>query len=741
MKKILLFTLMVVMATLMAYSQQKGVLWSEDFEGDWSVNWHVDAGTWEVGTPTSGPGKAFAGSKCAATVLAGNYPPNAKTRLIRHTSFTIPSADQNPRLRFWHWYSIYGGDEAVVQIRVGTGDWQTISEIYDESGSGVWTCPTIDLKAYGGSTVQLALYFTSNEDGGYGSGWYVDDIRIITGPLVFNNPETWESGLGDWYVDKGTWEIGAPTSGPGSAYNGTKCAATVLGGNYDAKVSSRLISPSFTVPAADQNPRLRFWHWYSIYSGDEAVVQIRVGTGDWQTISEIYDESGSGVWTCPTIDLKAYGGSTVQLALYFTSNEDGGYGSGWYVDDIRIITGPLVFNNPETWESGLGDWYVDKGTWEIGAPTSGPGSAYNGTKCAATVLGGNYDAKVSSRLISPSFTVPAADQNPRLRFWHWYSIYGGDEAVVQIRVGTGDWQTISEIYDESGSGVWTCPTIDLKAYGGSTVQLALYFTSNEDGGYGSGWYVDDIRIITGPLVFNNPETWESGLGDWYVDKGTWEIGAPTSGPGSAYNGTKCAATVLGGNYDAKVSSRLISPSFTVPATDQNPRLRFWHWYSIYSGDEAIVQIKVGTDDWKTILGPFTNTSGGIWSPTYFDLSSYANKKAQLAFYFTSNEDGGYGSGWYIDDINFENITWVKENEIQKINIYPNPFSEKATIEFDDTDLSNYRLSVYNISGTKVLEMKDIRSDKVELEKGNLAAGIYIIELKGAKVYRDKIIIR
>ena len=76
-----------------------------------------------------------------------------------------------------------------------------------------------------------------------------------------------------------------------------------------------------------------------------------------------------------------------------------------------------------------------------------------------------------------------------------------------------------------------------------------------------------------------------------------------------------------------------------------------------------------------------------------------------------------------------------------MNIYPNPFSEKATIDFDDTDLSGYRLSVYNISGIKVLEMKDIRSDKIEMEKGDFPAGIYIIELKGAKVYRNKIIIK
>ena len=121
MKKILLFTLIVVVSTFIAYTQQKAVLWAEDFEGDWTVNWHVDAGTWEVGTPTSGPNSAHGGTKCAATVLAGNYSEPVNSRLIRHTSFLVPSASENPRLRFWYWFSFAAADYGEVQIKVEIG--------------------------------------------------------------------------------------------------------------------------------------------------------------------------------------------------------------------------------------------------------------------------------------------------------------------------------------------------------------------------------------------------------------------------------------------------------------------------------------------------------------------------------------------------------------------------------------------------------------------------------------------
>lgn len=66
----------------------------------------------------------------------------------------------------------------------------------------------------------------------------------------------------NWYVDHGVWEVGVPTSGPGSAFSGQNCAGTVLGGNYTPNASTRLIRMPFTVPAASENPRLRFYNWF-----------------------------------------------------------------------------------------------------------------------------------------------------------------------------------------------------------------------------------------------------------------------------------------------------------------------------------------------------------------------------------------------------------------------------------------------------------------------------------------------
>jgi len=76
-----------------------------------------------------------------------------------------------------------------------------------------------------------------------------------------------------------------------------------------------------------------------------------------------------------------------------------------------------------------------------------------------------------------------------------------------------------------------------------------------------------------------------------------------------------------------------------------------------------------------------------------------------------------------------------------LNIFPNPFSNKTTIDFTNPNYSTYKLSIFNLSGNKVFEKYNIKSDKIEFERGYLPEGIYLIELKGEKVFRGKMVVR
>jgi type IX secretion system substrate protein/beta-propeller repeat-containing protein len=75
----------------------------------------------------------------------------------------------------------------------------------------------------------------------------------------------------------------------------------------------------------------------------------------------------------------------------------------------------------------------------------------------------------------------------------------------------------------------------------------------------------------------------------------------------------------------------------------------------------------------------------------------------------------------------------------EISICPNPFSSTTTIEFNNPNHSNYKLSVFDISGSKVFEQDKITTDKIVFEKGNLEPGIYILEIKGERVFRGKMV--
>ena len=82
------------------------------------------------------------------------------------------------------------------------------------TSSSTWTNYYIPISNFAEHTVQLAFYFKSIYTGSFGSassGWYIDDVSLVTGPLVFNNPEDFESGMGitgnnydnvqDWVID------------------------------------------------------------------------------------------------------------------------------------------------------------------------------------------------------------------------------------------------------------------------------------------------------------------------------------------------------------------------------------------------------------------------------------------------------------------------------------------------------------------------------------------------------------
>ena len=325
----------------------------------------------------------------------------------------------------------------------------------------------------------------------------------------------------------------------------------------------------------------------------------------------------------------------------------------------------------DNFETNAGVRWTTNNVWQIGMPTFGPAGTHTGYNCVTTGLKTSAPAFVDARLICTNYNgtswllVPAANQFPRLRFWQWYDfVNSGGYVEIRQQSGNTNWQTLSITNQSIGknppsysSGVWSRPSIDLSAFAGQNVQIAFHFTDGGSG-YGNdpGWYIDDVVVATGRPAFinNNPESFEAGLGDWAVDTGTWEVGKPTSGSNAAHGGTNCAGTVLAGNYGWNMDTRLISPPFFVPTTN-NPHLRFWQWYNFVNAG-GFVEIKTNNGSWQSISQTNKSFAGAVvasagWTNANVDLGNYAGQTVQVAFHFQSGGSGwGNAPGWYVDDV-------------------------------------------------------------------------------------------
>jgi RHS repeat-associated protein len=460
--------------------------------------------------------------------------------------------------------------------------------------------------------------------------------------------------IGRWQLTGGVWAVG-----PLPGCTGAAGAATGLAGSYSANSDSRFISPLFEVPALSQFPHLRFDHRCDFGSGDAGTVEIREGaTGVWQLAATFTGRFPE--WMEKSLDLSAFAGRRIQVAFRIQTNADASRGAGWWLDNVRLATGEIdewLANTPDDFAMAdfWRNWTVVGAAWECGLPTAGPATAFEGTTCAATNLGGNYAANSNSRLVSPFFRMPAAELNPRLRFWHWFQFGSGDQGLVEARTLGGPWQTLASFSDVGGSA-WTRPAVDLSGYAaGQWVQVGFHLVTN---GWDerAGWYLDQAQIVTGADVVNNPETFDSAIGDWRTDtNGLWQIGRPASGPQVARSGNNAAATNLSGNYPANSVARLESPAFEVgdPGPSRLVTLQFWQWHQFGTGDQGELQIAVAASggmwsQWVT-LQTVTGSSGG-WREETADLSAYKGKTVRLGFLLAANDDASTGPGWYLDDI-------------------------------------------------------------------------------------------
>lgn len=161
------------------------------------------------------------------------------------------------------------------------------------------------------------------------------------------------------------------------------------------------------------------------------------------------------------------------------------------------------------------------------------------------------------------------------------------------------------------------------------------------------------------------------------------------------------------------------------------------------------QVEVSTDGgstWIPQCGNYTNDgvanqNGALNEPVYdgfqtnwvresINLSDYIGNSILLRFKLISDvsvrEDG-----FYFDDLSVKTLSEnlnVEEFQIKPFRIIPNPFNTTIKIR---TTLQNYQLTLFDISGAKLLVRKFLNND-FDLDLSDLSDGIYLLQATSNK---------
>lgn len=520
--------------------------------------------------------------------------------------------------------------------------------------------------------------------------------------------EDFETNDGNYEPDPmtGAWEWGIPTSGPDSAHSGINLWATVLGDTYSNYVNWKLNSCDFQ--ANEDNPEFRFWHWFNIepdYDGGNLKLSID-GGHSWLLIEpqgsypDTTSEQNAGIpsepcfsgttsdWEEAVFVLPVDSGQIFQLRWHFGSDFSVAY-DGWYIDDVTGVGFNIVTIDH------------DVGATRILEPSG-------------SVLQGSV---ITPKVIIQNFGI------------------NNEIFPVVMKISTVYCETLSNVSLNAGQ-------IDTVEFPSWTATIGLFNTTAF-----TDLSTDLIRsndTTHGSVaVLEFVQDFESNNGSYLSDpsSGAWEWGTPTSGPNEAHSGVNVWATVLAGGYSDFANWKLTSDGFQ--ATQDNPELRFWHWYlteSYFDGGN----VKISTDSGNTwvLIEPqdgypdtaspgnsgipdepcYSGESNG-WLEAIFVLPVNSGQVFELRWHFGSDGSSNF-DGWYIDDVAGAgfHVGIAETSKTLKIiqpflSVFPNPITRsQAKIHFGVKQAANVSISVFDASGRLVKN----------LVKGRLESGKYTI---------------
>jgi hypothetical protein len=423
-------------------------------------------GDWQCGTPTNvGPPAAHIGNGVIGTQIAGLYHVNQlfSAAVANSPPINLTQAT-NPMVSFWAWDHTEGGTFDGWNLKVSTNGGQSFTQV--TTVTPAYSLNISGQPAWGGDhsaggfqnyTADLTAYagqsiilrFAFRSDGATVlPGVYIDEV-VVAEPLQIPLYVTTSSPLPDVYA--------------GMAYS---AQIAKVGGASSAV---------WSIKPGGQNAA-----WLNI----DPVTGVLKGT---PSAAEV-----GPVSVTVHVEEPMLPSNFAEKTFTFTVKPNSYYAS---------------------FEGVCPDGWTLTGDWQCGVPMNvGPATAYVGTQCIATQIGGlysNLQTWAGTTATSPDIDLPAAP-SPILTFRMWIDTEGSTYDGVNLQISTDGGMSYSVVKvvspaypltiagqpawggHQSGLG-WQFMQADLSAYAGQIIRLRFSFRSDSSGTF-PGVYIDDIFV-------------------------------------------------------------------------------------------------------------------------------------------------------------------------------------------------------------------------------------------------------
>jgi hypothetical protein len=306
------------------------------------------------------------------------------------------------------------------------------------TGSSGWTAAEFDLTPYiFYQNLRLRFAFCSDQsnctaENSNWTGFFVDDILVSQGSTVYLSdnadgnpspgPSTFSTGtpFGDY------WVLTTPQShSPTHSWN---CDDRFF-------LSDAFVSPPINIPAG-MSTALSYWVYcdmpdfngdHDAYLDDYYFIEVApVNSAIWTPIAYDYARPGSplqwdyradGIWNnlpVPVLSLTPWAGQTVKLRFRTVTdgNNDGGSGSGLYIDDV-ILASDAIPNN----DVGAYRLIIPFPTYQGQVSVAGSVQLINYGLISQSEVGAWWAANGQPQPLIPFPTIPTLDTVPKSFAW------------------------------------------------------------------------------------------------------------------------------------------------------------------------------------------------------------------------------------------------------------------------------------------------------------------------------------